>query len=156
MIHNFLDHSNKLHSELPTALRSFFNPETLVLNDTRLLIIPEVLPHIPFVGSYDQRILPILSDTNFAISDPFYSDILEYFNRLGLSKNIHIHSFPNNPNISLTENILENPSYIQELKTRNYKTLINFSVDSRVEQLASEIGATCIVSSDISHQANDK
>jgi hypothetical protein len=156
MIHNFLDHSNELHNELPIALRTFFHPKTLVLNDTRLLIIPEVLPHIPFVGSYDQRILPILSDTNFAISDPFYSGILNYFNTLGLSKSVHIHSFPNNPNISLTENILENPSYIQELKARNYTTLINFSVDSRVERLASEIGATCIVSSDISHQANDK
>ncbi len=156
MIRNFLHHSDEIREELKGALRSFFNSETLILNDTRLLIIPEVLPHIPFVGWYDQRILPILSDTNFALSDPFYDDILHYFQRLGLSENVHIHSFENNPSISLTENILSNPSFIEELKQRNYKTLINFSVDSRVEQLASAIGAECIVSSVVSNQANDK
>lgn len=66
---------NHIHNPIETqklileALHFLFTTETLVLCDTRLLIKKEVLPHIPFVGYYDQRILPILSNTNIILSD---------------------------------------------------------------------------------------
>ncbi len=156
MILNFIHHSNVLEKEIPEVLWYFFNPETLVLNDTRLLIIPEVIPHIPFVGGYDQRILPILSNTHVVFSEPTNNGTLEYFQKLGLSQWVNILGIQNNPDISLTENILNTPDFLKTLREKSFKKIINFSIDARVEKLAKEIGAECIVSSEISEKANNK
>ena len=79
---NFLDHEEKTKIHLQNALKTFFNKNTLVLNDTRLSIKPDILPHIPFVGSYDQRILSILSNTTVVFSNPFYTESHQYFSSL--------------------------------------------------------------------------
>jgi len=47
---NFIKNPEETKISLIECMRAIFNKDTLVLNDTRLLIIPEVLPHIPFVG----------------------------------------------------------------------------------------------------------
>lgn len=79
---NFLDHEETTKIHLQNALKTFFNKNTLVLNDTRLSIKPDILPHIPFVGSYDQRILSILSNTTVVFSHPFYTESHQYFSSL--------------------------------------------------------------------------
>lgn len=79
---NFISEPELSKKAIQDCLDEFFNKDTLVLNDTRLLIIPEVLPHIPFVGGYDQRILPILKNTNVIFSKPFSKKTHQYYNSL--------------------------------------------------------------------------
>jgi hypothetical protein len=69
MIYNHIHNPIETQKLILDALHFLFTPDTLVLCDTRSLIKKEVLPHIPFVGYYDQRILPILSNTNIIFSD---------------------------------------------------------------------------------------
>ena len=135
---------------------AFFNKNTLVLNDTRLSIKPDILPHIPFVGSYDQRILSILSNTTVVFSHPFYTESHQYFSSLWLSDDVEILTIENNHHISLTEHILSNEWFVSQLRDRNFQNLINFSINEHVEILAEKIGAKCLVSSEVSHLANDK
>ena len=103
---NFITDPEETKNAIHSCLDEFFNNDTLVLNDTRLLIIPEILPHIPFVGGYDQRILPILKNTTVIFSKPFSKSTHKYYNSLGLSNDVEIIEIDNNPIISLTENIL--------------------------------------------------
>lgn len=153
---NFISEPELSRKAIQDCLDEFFNKDTLVLNDTRLLIIPEVLPHIPFVGGYDQRILPILKNTNVIFSKPFSKKTHQYYNSLWLSTNVDIIEVDNVPEISLTENILRNTELIKNLKTQKYKTLINFAIDEKVEALAEMIGTKTLVSSKISELANNK
>lgn len=156
-IANFIQQPKETGMCINEAINFFFNKDVLVLNDTRLLIIPSVLPHIPFVGSYDQRIMPILSNTTFIASDPLYPEIFKYLRTtMGLVNDVEILSIENNPNIPLTENILSNNSLIQELKEKKFKKVINCFVDERVEELACAIGAVTDIDSSISRLANDK
>ncbi len=153
---NFIKNPEETKISLIECMRAIFNKDTLVLNDTRLLIIPEVLPHIPFVGWYDQRILPILQNTTVIFSKPFSEITHNYYNSLDLSRNVEVLLVDNIPEISLTENILWNPELINRLKSTWYKTLINFAIDPKVEKLATMIGAKTLVTSEISELANNK
>ena len=153
---NFIANHEEAKISILECLDYFFNEETLILNDTRLLIIPEILPHIPFVGWYDQRILPILKNTTVIFSKPFSETTHQYYNNLGLSTNVEVLQIENNHAISLTGNILWNPELIQNLKSVWYKTLINFAIDPKVEKLATIIGAKTLVTSEISELANNK
>lgn len=153
---NFISEPELARKAIQDCLDEIFNKDTLVLNDTRLLIIPEVLPHIPFVGGYDQRILPILKNTNVIFSKPFSKKTHQYYNSLWLSMNVDIIEVDNIPEISLTENILWNTELIKNLKAQKYKTLINFAIDEKVEVLAEMIGTKTLVSSKISELANNK
>lgn len=103
---NFFDHEEETKIYLRKGIRTIFNKQTLVLNDTRLMIKQDIIPHIPFVGSYDQRILPILSNTTVVFSDPFQRESHEYCVSLGLSRDVEVLTLSNNHHISLTENIL--------------------------------------------------
>lgn len=153
---NFFDHEEEAKIYLQKGIRTIFNKQTLVLNDTRLMIKQDIIPHIPFVGSYDQRILPILSDTTVVFSDPFQRESHEYFVSLGLSQDVEVLTLSNNHHISLTENILADDWFIDQLRDRNFQNIVNFSVNEHVELLAEKIGAKCLVSSEISAIANDK
>lgn len=155
-IQNFIEQPTETIASIDEAVWYFFNKDTLVLNDTRLLIIPSVLPHIPFVGSYDQRILPILSNTTLVISDPLYPEIFEYLHRMGLTNNVDIIWITNNISIPLTENILQDESILKKLRDKKFKKVINCFIDERVEELAHTIGAITDINSDISRWANDK
>ena len=156
LVVNFLDHKEETKIHLQNALKTFFNKNTLVLNDTRLSIKPDILPHIPFVGSYDQRILSILSNTTVVFSHPFYTESHQYFSSLWLSDEVEVLTISNNHHISLTEHILSNEWFVSQLRDRNFQNIINFSVNEHVEILAEKIGAKCLVSSEVSHLANDK
>jgi len=46
---NFLENENLVINNLKKYLKEFFHEESLVINDTRAAIIPEVLPYIEFV-----------------------------------------------------------------------------------------------------------
>lgn len=155
-IQNFIEQPVETVVSIREAMWYFFNKETLVLNDTRLLIIPSVLPHIPFVGSYDQRILPILSNTTLVISDPLYPEIFEYLDSMGFTNNVDVISITNNTSIPLTENILQDESILKKLRDKKFKKVINCFIDERVEELARTIGAITDINSDISRWANDK
>lgn len=106
MIYNHIQHSDYIVNVLPEVLNSMFTADTLVLCDTRLLIKHDVLPHIPYVQYYDQRVLPILKNTTLILADGLDSRILSYFQSFGLCENIDIIDVPNNPECTLTEIIL--------------------------------------------------
>ena len=113
---NFVTNATEAQKALQESLQENFNPDTLVINDTRLMIIPHVLPHIPFVGGYDQRILPILENTTVIFSKPFSELTHTYYNSLGLAKDVEVLEVENTPEITLTENILQNAELINQLK----------------------------------------
>lgn len=153
---NFIENIEETKNCLRECLDEFFNKNTLVLNDTRLMIIPSVLPHIPFVGGYDQRVLPILKNTTVIFSKPFSEKTLHYYNSLGLSNNIDILQVDNIPEITLTENILSDKDLVGKIRNKWFKRLINFWINENVEKLAESIGAKTLVSSEISNLANNK
>ncbi len=115
---NFIENIEETKNCLRECLDEFFNKKTLVLNDTRLMIIPSVLPHIPFVGGYDQRVLPILKDTTVIFSKPFSEKTLHYYNSLGLSNNVDILQVDNIPEITLTENILSDKDLVGKIRNK--------------------------------------
>lgn len=106
MIYNHIQHSDYIASALPGILDTMFTTDTLVLCDTRLLIKHDVLPHIPYVQYYDQRVLPIIKNTTLILADGLDSRILSYFQSFGLCENVDIIDVPNNPEHTLTEIIL--------------------------------------------------
>ncbi len=156
MIINHIYHSEWIIQDILQVLENIFTPDTLVLCDTRLLIKKEVLPHIPFVWYYDQRILPILKNTNLIVADGVNESILNYFQSLGLAKNVKIFHVPNIPSNTLTEILLENKQTLSEIRTKNFKKLLSLFVDSNVETLAKELWLQCHISSDINMRANNK
>ncbi|MBW7954731.1 ATP-grasp domain-containing protein [Candidatus Gracilibacteria bacterium] len=142
--------------ELNKELINFFNKETLVINDTRAMIIPEVLPHIEFVCTYDQRILPMIENTNIVFSKPFSKDYLKYLNDFGLGINNNIFLIDNNKNYTLGENILLSKELIENIKKHNFKYLIPFFVDENMEKLSNILGIPLLVSKEIFEKANNK
>ncbi len=156
MIPNFLTDPSWTQHLVCEALDFFFNPETLVICDTRILIKKEILPHIPYVGYYDQRILPILKNVDFVISDAMNEDILNYFHSLWLAHGVNILSLPNKTQLTLTENILQSPDSLEVLKNKKYKKLLTLAVDEDTEKLAKIIGAHNYISYAIMQAANDK
>ncbi len=155
-ITNFIDTPDLAKTCIHECLIEMFNSDNLILNDTRLSIISEVLAHIPFVGGYDQRILPILRDTTVVFSNPFSETTHQYYKSLGLSKNVEVILINNNPEISLTENILQDTEVLASLRARWFKKLINFSINWTVEKLAKAIWAETPITATISETANNK
>ena len=128
--------------KLNKELTNFFNKETLVINDTRAMIIPEVLPHIEFVCTYDQRILPMIENTNIIFSKPFSNDYLKYLNDFWLWVNNNIFLIDNDKNHTLWKNILLSTKIIENIKKHNFKYLIPFFVDENIEKLSQTLSTS--------------
>jgi len=156
MIYNHIQHADYIVDILPEVLSKMFTQDTLVLCDTRLLIKHDVLPHIPYVQYYDQRVLPILKNTTLILADGLDSRILSYFQSFGLCENIDIIDVPNNPECTLTEIILWDTDLIERIRARKFKKIVPLFVDSSVEKLAEVLGIQLILSKEEVTQANDK
>lgn len=153
---NFLNDKETTINLLKNHLDNFLNKETLIINDTRWMIIPSVLPFIEFVCTYDQRILPMISDTNIILTPPFNDNYLKYLNDFWLAKNIDITFVNNKKEMTLAKVILEKDDLIEKIKLKNYKKIVPFFVNQDMEDLSKKLQIPLWVSKDIFEKSNDK
>lgn len=141
---------------LKKALWEYFTPKTLVINDTRGMIVSSVLPHIPFVWCYDQRILPILSHTSVVFSTPFSQEILAYYHTFWLAKEVEIFLTENNTSITLAKNISQNADLCNQIKQKGFQKIIPFFVNDDMQELSNILEIPLNVSKEVFEKANDK
>gem|GEM_PF-1899536 len=156
MIQNFIDHHDLVLLLLNSYTKNYFNSESLILNDTRGVIITEVLPFIPFVGGYEQRILSILEDTHTVISAPFDAKILKYFKSLNCCENLDIEVIENVPSQTLTKILLNSQELLEKIRQKNLKYLVPFCVTEDTETLAQMLGLSLHVDHKLFEKANNK
>ena len=152
----FLNNKRKTIELLKSFLSVYLNKDTLIVNDTRSVIIKEVLPNIKFVWTYDQRILPICSNTNIVLSKPVYDNIIAYFNKLWLTKNVNIILTDNIYEKTLTEIILDNNHIINKIRNMNLKNLVTFFVDDATVALSKKLNLKLHISKKTSDIVNNK
>lgn len=155
-ITNFITHEKETIGLLKSEIQNFFNKDALIINDTRWMIIPHVLPYIEFVWGYDQRIFSLLENTNVIFSKPFSKEIESYYNWFWLAKNVDITLVENQKEITLAKNISQNNILIQEIKQKNFKKIIPFFVNEDMDELAKILDIPLSVSKEIFEKANDK
>lgn len=141
---------------LKNHLEKFLDKNTLVINDTRWMIIPSVLPSIEFVCTYDQRIFPILKNTNVIFSHPFFLEVQDYYRNLWLVENVNVILTDNIKEITLAKNIWQNKDLIQRLKSYNFKKIVPFFVNDDMDELSKILWVPLSVSKDIFVNANNK
>lgn len=153
---NFLLDEVETISQLKIAIRNFFWWNKLVINDVRSSIKKEVLPHIEFVGTYDQRIIGILENTTMILAEPFHEEIITYYNKFWLCENVNIITIPNQHHLTLSEIIIENKNIKEKIQTWWFSKIIWFLPDEWLEKLSSELGIPLINTQEVSEKANNK
>ncbi len=153
---DFITNEPQTIALLQSQIEKFLNNETLVINDTRGMIIPSVLPFIEFVCSYDQRIFPLLKNTNVVFSYPFSFEVEEYYKKLWLTQNVNVFLIENQKEITLAKNIAQNKEFIQKLKSYHFKKIVPFFVNNDMQELSKILDIPLTVSQDIFTHANDK
>jgi len=153
---DFITNEPQTIALLQSQIGNFLNNETLVINDTRGMIIPSVLPFIEFVCSYDQRIFPLLKNTNVVFSYPFSFEVEEYYKKLWLTQNVWVFLIENQKEITLAKNIAQNKEFIEKLKSYHFKKIVPFFVNNDMQELSKILDIPLSVSQDIFIHANDK
>lgn len=153
---NFKDDEILAINTLKSCLEKFLDKETLVINDTRWMIIKSVLPFIEFVCTYDQRIFSMLKNTNVIFTNPFSKEIESYYKNLWLLENVNVILTENIKEITLAKNILENKELTEKLKSYNFKKIVPFFVNDDMDELSKILDIPLSVSKDIFVKANDK
>lgn len=153
---NFKTDEDLAINSLKINLEKFLDKDTLIINDTRLMIIPNVLPSIEFVCTYDQRILPMLKNTNIIFTYPFFQKIQDYYKNLWLIENVNILLIDNIKEITLTKNILQNKKLIEKLKSYKFKKIVPFCVNDDIDELSKILNVPLSISKDIFIKANNK
>ncbi|MGE4444042.1 MAG: ATP-grasp domain-containing protein [Candidatus Altimarinota bacterium] len=153
---NFLTHETETIELLKSEIQNFLNQDTLIINDTRGMIIPSVLPFIEFVGGYDQRVLSILQNTNVIFSKPFSKEIETYYNSFGLAKDVNVMLIENKKEITLAKNISQNEIFRQEIKAKKFKKIVPFFVNEDMDELSQILEIPLSVSKEVFTKANDK
>lgn len=152
---SFIDDEQKTLENLKLYLDKIFNSDTLVIYDIRSSILSSVLSSIPHVATYDQRILPILSNCTFLCSEPFDKEILTYYQSLWISTNIDIITLSHQSNTSLVDQILWDEKLLDSLKGK-FTTIVVFFPTLQSQLLADKIGCRLLNNVDISLSANSK
>lgn len=141
---------------LKNNLEKFINKETLVINDTRWMIIPSVLPFIEFVCTYDQRIFSMLSNTNVIFTEPFSGELEDYYKSLWLTEWVNVLLTPNVKEITLAKNISLNKDFQAEIKKYGFKKIVPFFVNDDMQKLSDMLDIPLSVNQKTFIQANDK
>lgn len=153
---NFLTHETETIELLKSEIQNFLNQDTLIINDTRWMIIPSVLPFIEFVWGYDQRVLSILQNTNAIFSKPFSKEIETYYNSFWLAKDVNLMLIENKKEITLAKNISQNEIFRQEIKAKKFKKIVPFFVNEDMDELSQILEIPLSVSKEVFTKANDK
>lgn len=155
-IMNLKADENEVIKTLKKSLETFLDQDTLIINDTRWMIIPSVLPFIEFVGTYDQRIFPILKNTNVIFTEPFSWEVWEYYKKLWLAQNVNVILTDNIKEITLAKNIWQNKDLVEKLQSYNFKKIVPFFVNDDMNELSKLLDIPLSVSKEIFMKANDK
>lgn len=135
----------------------FVDKKTLVINDTRSLIAREVLPHIPFVSGYDQRIISALYGVGLVTSTPIEADLLDWYHTRGLSVDMQFFSPAISiPEMTLTDSILSDADFCKYLKRQAYEQLVTLAYDDSTLTLADRLSIPLLNAPEIYQRANDK
>lgn len=153
---NFKTDEDLAIKSLKTNLENFLNKDTLVINDTRWMIIPSVLPFIEFVCTYDQRVFSMLKNTNVIFTEPFSLEVQNYYKNLWLTQNVNVILTDNIKEITLAKNIGQNKDLVQKLKSYNFKKIVPFFVNDDMDELSKILDIPLNVSKEIFIKANDK
>ncbi len=153
---NFLTHETETIELLKSEIQNFLNQDTLIINDTRWMIIPSVLPFIEFVWGYDQRVLSILQNTNVIFSKPFSKEIETYYKSFWLAKDVNVMLIENKKEITLAKNISQNEIFRQEIKAKKFKKIVPFFVNEDMDELSQILEIPLSVSKEVFTKANDK
>lgn len=153
---DFKSNEKKAIHTLLEQLDIFFWKDTLVINDTRWMIIPQVLPFIEFVCTYDQRILPILKNTNVIFTYPFDEKVLEYYLNLWLSDWVNIILTENIKECTLAKNIAWNEDLLTKIQSYNFTKIVPFFVNNDMKELSEKIWIKLHVTQEIFEKANNK
>lgn len=153
---DFITSESQTITLLQSQIEHFLDNDTLVINDTRGMIIPSVLPFIEFVCTYDQRIFSLLKNTNVIFTHPFSLEIQEYYKKLWLTQNVWVFLIENQKEITLAKNIAQNIEFIEKLKSYRFKKIVPFFVNNDMQELANILDIPLSVSQDIFTKANDK
>ncbi len=133
-----------------------FDKKTLIINDTRASIIPEVLPHIEFVGCYDQRILPILQDTSIVFSTPFFQEIQKYYQTFWLAQWVQVITIQNKKENTLGYLLLNNQNILSKIQSLWMKKILPFFINDDMQKISENLNIPLNISRDIFLQANNK
>lgn len=153
---DFKTDENRVIQWLKKNMETFLDKDTLVINDTRWMIIPSVLPFIEFVCTYDQRVFPILKNTNTIFTHPFSQELQDYYKRLWLVENVNVILTDNIKEITLAKNIWQNKQLIEKLKSYKFKKIVPFFVNDDMDELSKLLDIPLSVSKEIFIKANDK
>lgn len=141
---------------LKICLENFLDKDTLVINDTRWMIIPSVLPFIEFVCTYDQRVFSMLKNTNVIFTEPFSLEVQNYYKNLWLIQNVNVILTDNIKEITLAKNIWQNKDLLEKLKSYKFKKIVPFFVNDDMDELSKILDVPLNVSKNIFVKANDK
>jgi hypothetical protein len=81
IIKNYKDHHDEVVEQVSYIIEEIFDENTLVIYDIRSSIITSVLPHIPYVATYDQRIISLLHHATLVCSEPIDFDVLHHYQK---------------------------------------------------------------------------
>lgn len=155
-IKNYRDHHDEIVQSVGTIIETIFDENTLVIYDIRSSIIESVLPHIPYVATYDQRVISLLHHATLVCSDPIDLDVIMHYKQFWLCSKAEIIALPHQSSMTLVQQILQDETLCATLKTRWFKKMITFLPTEESEQLASKIWIPMFNSYDVSQLANDK
>lgn len=156
IIKNYIDHHDEIVSKISSIIEELFDENTLVIYDIRSSILQSVLPHIPYVATYDQRVISILHHATLVCSEPFDLNVLKHYQDLGLCAKAEIITLPHQSTMPLVHQILEDDVLCKKLEARGFTKMITFLPTQEAEQLANKIHIPLINSFEISQAANDK
>lgn len=155
-VFDYYNHPEIIVSQVPQIIDKLFDKETLVIYDIRSSIFPSVLPSIPYVATYDQRIISLLNHSTLICSEPFNNQIIELYRSMGLQAGNDIISIPHQSNQSLTEQILQDEQLCKSLQEKNFTNLIVFLPTPATVLLSKKLQIPLLNTYEISQQANDK
>lgn len=155
-IKNYRDHHDEIVDKISNIIEHIFDENTLVLYDIRSSIISSVLPHIPYVATYDQRIISMLHHATLICSEPFDRSVLDHYQSIGLCQKAEIITLPHQSHHTLISQILADEKLCNDLKSRKFTKIITFLPTEETELLSKKLNIPLLNSYQISQQSNDK
>ncbi len=156
IIKNYNDSHDEIVEKVSSIIEEIFDENTLVIYDIRSSIIKSVLPHIPYVATYDQRVLSLLHHATLVCSEPIDFDVLNHYQKFWLCAKAEIILLPHQSTMSLVQQILQDSVLCEKLKRGWFQKIVTFLPTEDADLLALKIWIPLLNSFAISLAANDK
>lgn len=156
IVKNYRDNHDEIVKKVWTIIEDTFDENTLVIYDIRSSIIEAVLPHIPYVATYDQRVISLLHHATLVCSDPIDLDVILHYKEFWLCSKAEIIALPHQSSMTLVRQILQDEALCSKLKDKSFQKIITFLPTEETEELALKLWIPLSNSFSISQAANDK